>query len=132
MLEDHGKNCLLINGAQNAKLEKGFIEFKNYSRQIPVPFNIYGDFECLILQLIMIVLAIFLNIKNVPCSFAYKLVCIDVKFSKDVVLYRGENAAYKFIQCIFKEYSYCRRVMKNHFNQNLVMTAEQNEEFEKE
>ena len=27
------------------KLEKGFIEFKNYSRQILVPFKIYDDFE---------------------------------------------------------------------------------------
>ena len=47
-MEDHGKDCLLINGAQNVKLEKGFIEFKNYSRQIPVPFKIYADFECLL------------------------------------------------------------------------------------
>ena len=54
--------------------------------------------------------------------------CYD-KFSKDVVLYRGKNAV--FIQCVFKEYSYCRRVMKKHFNKNLVMTAEQNEEFER-
>ena len=31
-------------------------------------------------------------------SFAYKLVCIDNKFSKLVVLYRGEKAAYNFIK----------------------------------
>ena len=31
----------------------------------------------------------------------------------------------------FKEYGYCRSVMKKNFNQNLVMTAEQNEEFER-
>ena len=48
-----------------------------------------------------------------------------------IVLNRGKNAVFKFIQCIFKEYSYCRGVMKKHFNQNLVMAAEQNEEFEK-
>ena len=56
--------------------------------------------------------------------------CIDDKFSKGVVLHRGKNAVFKFIKCIFKEYSYCRNVMKKHFNKNLVMTAEQNEEFE--
>ena len=33
--------------------------------------------------------------------------------------------------CIFKEYEYCKDVIKKHFNKNLVMTAEQNEEFEK-
>ena len=48
VLEEHGKDCLLINGGQNLKLEKGFIKFKNYSRQIPVPFKIYADFECLL------------------------------------------------------------------------------------
>ena len=48
MLKEHGRDCLLINGRQNLKLEKGFIEFKNYSRQIPVPSKIYADFECLL------------------------------------------------------------------------------------
>ena len=65
------------------------------------------------------------------CSFAYKVVCVDNKFSKDVVLYRGKNAVFKFIKCIFKEYDCCSNVMKKHFNKNLIMTAEQNEEFEK-
>ena len=68
---------------------------------------------------------------HVPCSFAYKLVCIDDKYSKDIVLYRVKNAVFKFIQCIFREYSYCKDVMKKPFNKNLVMTAEQNEEFER-
>ena len=132
VLEDHGKDCLLINGAQNVKLEKGFIEFKNYSRQILVPFKIYADFKSLLKNVDCgIDNDCFSNNRkyqdHVPFSFAYKLVCIDDKFSKDAVLYRGKNSVYKFIQCIFKKYSYCRRVMKKHFNQNLVMTAEQNE-----
>ena len=40
------KFCLNINGAQSVRLEKGTIEFKNYLKQIPVPFKIYADFEC--------------------------------------------------------------------------------------
>ena len=27
---------------------------------------------------------------HIPCSFAYKLLCVDNKFSKDVILYRGK------------------------------------------
>ena len=42
-----------------------------------------------------------------------------------------KNAVFKFTQCIFKEYGYCRSVMKKHFNKNLVLTAGQNEEVEK-
>ena len=47
VLLEHSKDCLLINGGQNVKLEKGFIEFKNHNKQIPVPSRIYADFECL-------------------------------------------------------------------------------------
>ena len=68
---------------------------------------------------------------HIPCSFAYTLVCVNDKYSKDVVLYRVKNAVYKFIQSTLKNYSYCRSVMKKHFSKNLVMSAEQNEEFEK-
>ena len=98
ILKDHKKDCLLIYGGQNVKLEKGFIEFKNFNIQISVPFKIYADFECLL--------------KNVDCGidndcFSYtnkyqdhipcsKVVCVDNKFSKDVVLYRGKNAVLKF------------------------------------
>ena len=49
---------------------------------------------------------------HIPCSFAYKVVCVDNKFSKDVVMYRGKNAAYKFIEAILEEYDYCLRIMK--------------------
>ena len=59
----------------------------------------------------------------VPCSFTYKVVCVDNKYSKDVVLYRGKDAVFKFIKCIFKEYGYCRRVMKKNFCKNLIISA---------
>ena len=42
----HKEDCLRINGKQSVKLEKGIIKFENYSKQIPVPFKIYADFEC--------------------------------------------------------------------------------------
>ena len=123
---------MLINGGQNVKLEKGVIEFKNFNRQIPVHFKIYADFECLLKGWdVGFDNDCFSYTKkyqdHIPCSF----VCIDEKFNKDVVLYRGKNAVFKFIKCTFKEYGYCRSVMKKHFNKNLVTTAEQNEEFER-
>ena len=43
---EHKEVCLSINGAQSVIFEKGTIEFKNYFKQIPVPFKIYADFEC--------------------------------------------------------------------------------------
>ena len=44
VLTKHKEVCLSINGAQSVRLEKGTIEFKNYFKQIPVPFKIYADF----------------------------------------------------------------------------------------
>ena len=57
---------------------------------------------------------------HIPCSFAYKVDCVNNKFSKDGVLYREENAAYKFIKAILEEYDYCKKVIKKHFNKILL------------
>ena len=45
MTEDK-EDCLIIDGKQSVKLEKGTIEFENYFIQIPGPLKIYADFEC--------------------------------------------------------------------------------------
>ena len=95
LLTEHKEVCLSINGAQSIRFKKGTFEFKN---QLKKNTSSNADFEC--------------NLKNVesyegsyskkyqdhvPCSFAYKLVCVDDKFSKEIVIFRGENAAFKFI-----------------------------------
>ena len=67
---------------------------------------------------------------HVPCSFAYKVVCIDDRFTKPIVVYRGENAAYEFIKAILKEYKYCKKVMNKHFNKNLIMSEEEEHLFQ--
>ena len=43
----HKEDCLVINGKQSAKLNKGSINLKHFSRQGPVPFKIYAGFECI-------------------------------------------------------------------------------------
>ena len=90
---EHTETCLKINDKQNVKLKSGSIKFKNHFKQLAVLFNIYADFEC--------------NVKEVRgsdrtnnvsyteryqvhilSSFAYKVVCVDDKFSMPDVLYR--------------------------------------------
>ena len=100
-------------------------------KQIPVSFKIYADFE--------------FNLRGVECyegsytkkyqdhiscSFAYKVVCIDDRFTKRTVAYRGENAAYKFIKANIKEYKYCRKVMNKYFNKNLITSEEEEHLFQ--
>ena len=48
VLTEHKEVCLSINGAQSVRFEKGTVEFKNYFKQIVVPFNFYADFECIL------------------------------------------------------------------------------------
>ena len=82
--------------------EKGSnVQFNNYSKQLQAPFVTYVDFES--------------NLKEVrkpnrdngnasctdkcqkyiACSYGYKYVWLDDRFSKPVQIYRGENAVYK-------------------------------------
>ena len=51
---------------------------------------------------------------QIPCSFAYKVVCIDDKFKKPVVLYRGKNAVNKFIEGTLLENEYCKQITRDH------------------
>ena len=60
---------------------------------------------------------------HIPCCFSYKLVCVYNNFSKPIVVYR-------FIETILKEYEYCKKVMKKHFNKNLIMTEKEEENFQ--
>ena len=126
-MEEHQKVCLKINGKQCVKLRSGSIRFKNYFKQLAVPFKIYVDFESILKRIKSN------NRKNntlytekyqyhIPCSFAYKVVCIGDKFSKPLVLYRGKNTINKFIKAILKEYDYCKRIIKKHFNKNRAMS----------
>ena len=113
VLTRHKEYCLSIHGTQSVRLEKGTIEFKNYFKQIPAPFKIYADFES--------------NLEGVevyegsyskkyqdrlPFSFAYKVVCIDDKFTRPTVVFRNENSAYESIKAIIKEFEYCQKIMK--------------------
>ena len=81
VLIEHKENCLIIYGKQSVKLKSGSVSFKSYFKQLLAPFKIYADFEYPLK-------AVKSSDKNngsytekyqdhVPCSFAYKVVCID-------------------------------------------------------
>ena len=72
-----------------------------------------------------------LNQGHISCCFAYKIVCIHDRFSKPTIIYRGENAAYEFIKAILEEYKYCKKIMDEYFNKNLIMTEEEENLFQK-
>ena len=70
---------------------------------MPVPFKIYAGFEC--------------NWKSVesfedsysktyqdhiPCSFAYKFVCVDDKFTKPIVVFSSEKLLMNLLKQFLK------------------------------
>ena len=99
---------------------KGTIKFKNYFKQIAVPFKIYADFEWDIESSYSKKYQ-----DHIPCSFAYKLGCVDDKFTEPIVVFRGENPAYEFIKASFKEYQHCKKVINKNFYKNLIVSEEE-------
>ena len=97
------EDCISINGQQSVNLEEGIIEFKNYFKQLPVPFKICADFECN-LRAVEIYEGSYTKKyhEHVPCSFAYKVVCIDDRFTKSIVVYRGEHLLMNLLNQILK------------------------------
>ena len=108
---------------------------ENFERKIKSSFIIYADFESILVPED--------NWKQNPeesstnkyrehiaCSYGYKLTCVDDKFCNSFKTYLIEDAAYNFINSMIKESKYCSEVMKKHFNKKLVITKEDNENFE--
>ena len=138
ILIEHKENCLVINGKQSVKLNKGSINFKSCSRQISAPFKIYANFECILKE----ARSPKCNStdknssytkkyqKHISCGFGYKVICVDDRFSKDIVIYKGKDCINKFITMILKEYEYWTNVMKGYFNKNLIMSLEEEEIFQ--
>ena len=67
---------------------------------------------------------------HVPFGFGYKVVCADDNFGKDIVIYRGKDCVNKFIDAILREYEYCKGVMRDHFNKNLIMSMKEEDIFQ--
>ena len=59
-----------------------------------------------------------------------KVACIDDRFSKSIVVYRGEHAAYELIKSILEEHKYCRKILNKYFNKTLIMTEEEKNLFQ--
>ena len=159
VLEKHKSDCLVVNGEQRVKLDGGYVEFKNYSNKMRVPFKIYADFECILKKCDNVVGSCdsswsVKESEHIPYGFGYNVACVDDRFSKDVVVYRanevnavnganevsemsranaserGKDCVNKFISCILDEYEYCKCVCKDHFNKSLIMSAKEEEIFQ--
>ena len=138
LLEKHIPDCYLLNGTQKIELPKpgSKVFFRNYHRIQPVPFVIYADFEALTEKIDTCHQNNNQSYtdpyqKHKTCGYGYKVVCHqDQQYSKPVKIYRGRNVVKHFIESIYREVYECKRVIKKHFNKPLIMTSENELDFQ--
>ena len=104
ILNSHRERCLLINDTQAVKYETGTIKFKNFNKQIPIPFKSYADSECS-LKRVNINKGGYTKLyqKHIPNSIGAKLVCIDNEFTLPTKIFTGSNSIKEFIEWIFEQ-----------------------------
>ena len=125
ILNSHRERCLLVNDTQAVKYETGIIKFKNFNKQIPIPFKIYADLECS-LKRININKGGYTKLyqKHIPNSIGPKLVCIDNKFTLPTKIFTGSNSIKEFIEWVFEQQKYCNKIINKKFNKKLKMAIE--------
>ena len=102
----------------------------------PVPFVIYADFEALTEKVYSCQPSEEKSYttryqSHLPCGYGYEIVChADQSYSRTVEIYRGEDAVEKFIEKIFREVQSCQEVMKKHFKKPLIMSKENELDFQ--
>ena len=154
VLTEHKNNCISINGKQAIKMpEKGDkVYFKNHHKQLSVPFVIYADFEAITEKVSGCQPSNEKSYteayqKHTDCGFGYKVVCcyddliqsqtdqlndkVVNKYTKPVQIYRGKNAVYKFMENMLEEVNWCKQTMKKQLKKTLIMTKENETDFQK-
>ena len=104
ILNSHRERCLLINDTQAVNYETGTIKFKNFNKQIPTPFKIYADSECL-LKKVNINKGGYTKLyqKHIPNSIGAKLVCIDNEFTLPTKIFTGSNSIKELIKWVVEQ-----------------------------
>ena len=110
VLIKYKEDCLSINGVQSVDVEERIIEFKNYFKQLPVPFKIYANFECNLRDVEIYEGSYTQKYhEHVPCSYAFKVVCNYDKFSKSIVVFRGKMLLMNLLKQFLKNTSTVRK-----------------------
>ena len=134
MLTEHKGICLKINGKRTVRLKKVLLSLR-----------IVLSKHMVHLKFMLILSLFFKTVKsNEKASGSYtekkmkitflvvfliNLFVLIINLGSQVVLYRGENTANKFIKAILEEHDYYKKVMKKYFSKNLIMPEEDEEKF---
>ncbi|GBN67380.1 hypothetical protein AVEN_149573-1 [Araneus ventricosus] len=88
--------------------EEKWLKFTNYRFQLPVPYTIYADFECILEKIHTCDMDPQISstqpvAKHIPCGFAYVVVGPDGLAVRPPTVYRGEDAVIEFLKNLIGE-----------------------------
>ena len=127
---------MALNGAQKTSLPeegKHILEFTNYHKGLKVPFVIYADFESITQPIDRAQMDETRSYTDgyqlhAPCRFAYKVVCTDERYTKDTMVYRGQDCVENFLNALKQEKWRIWNILNE--QKPLCMTDENQADFE--
>ena len=120
ILNDHIAYCSKYD-AQNVQYPsdlENILEFKSYEKKLKVPFCIYADFECFARKIDTCLpdpakSSTTNKTMFEACSFGYKVVCTDDRYTKPTVIYRGPNVTETFLRKLVEEEMHIKNILNN-------------------
>ena len=134
---EYKETCLNINGKQTVKLRSGWIKFKDYFKRLAVPFKIYADFECTVKEVKSPDRGD--NDNNASYTEKYQkniflavllIKLLMINLANQLFFIKKKNVVNRFIKAILIEYEYFKKVMKKHYNKNLIMSEKDEQIFQ--
>ena len=110
------------------------IKFKNIEHQLPAPFTIYADLECILQPYDTAspnpsTSSTTPRNKHIACGAAYYIVSTDKRFHREPTVLRGENVMSEFIERLISDVAQLKKYLKNIVKMT-PLTAEQRTEFD--
>jgi hypothetical protein len=110
LLIEHKSKCS-VHGPQKIELPSeadNILKFTDYQKTLKVPFVIYADFETINRPIHTCapnpeLSSTTPSTKLEVCSFSYKVVAEDERYTQHTVVYRGPDAGTKLIESLLKE-----------------------------
>ena len=113
ILNQHKKQCLLINVYQAVNYESVTIKFGNYNAECFLKStNSYEGEYTIKCQ------------GHLPNSIGAKLVSIDHRFTLLSITFKGKDCINKFITWVLDKPQWTQQITKQYFNKKLIMSNE--------
>ena len=135
LLDTHIEYCSKFD-PQHVELPKendSILQFSQYQKQLKCPFIIYADFETYAQKMDTCLpnpesSSTTINTQFEPCGFGYQVVCINDKYTKPPVIYRGPNVSRTFLENIIEEENLLKQVLS--YVEPVLLTADDQAHFD--